>query len=112
MLVPFADAAEEGTRKVICEHSTIGMVITSDGSIGEITREAYVEAEERVISELKQLGKPFAVILNSAHPDSKESVALGHQLEEKYGVPVALVSCLELDGEDIGNIIINSIVDK
>ena len=103
--MPFADAAEEGTRKVICEHSTIGMVITCDGSIGEILRESYVEAEERVIRELKELGKPFAVILNSAHPVSNEAVMLGHQLEEKYGVPVALVSCLELDGEDIGSIL-------
>ena len=103
--MPFANAAEEGTRKVICEHSTIGMVITSDGSIGEIPRESYVEAEERVIKELKELGKPFAVILNSSHPTSNESIALGHQLEEKYGVPVALVSCLELDGEDIGSIL-------
>ena len=92
--MPFANAAEEGTRKVICEHSTIGMVITSDGSIGEIPRESYVEAEERVIKELKELGKPFAVILNSSHPTSNESIALGHQLEEKYGIPVALVSCL------------------
>ena len=103
--MPFAAAAEEGTRKVICEHSTIGMVVTSDGSIGEIPRESYIEAEERVIRELKQLGKPFAVILNSSHPDSNESVELGQKLEEKYGVPVALVSCIELDGEDIGSIL-------
>jgi len=103
--VPFADAAEEGTRKVICEHSTIGMVVTCDGSIGEIPRESYVEAEERVIRELKELGKPFAVILNSSRPDSNEAVSLGHQLEEKYGVPVALVSCIDLDGEDIGSIL-------
>jgi stage IV sporulation protein A len=103
--MPFAEAAEEGTRKVICDHSTIGMVITCDGSIGEIPREAYIEAEERVIRELKELGKPFAVILNSSRPNSDEAIALGHQLEEKYGVPVALVSCPELDSEDIGNIL-------
>ncbi len=103
--VPFVEAAEEGTRKVICEHSTVGMVITGDGSIGEISRAAYVEAEERVIRELKELGKPFAVILNSAHPSSDAAIALGHELEEKYGVPVALVSCLELDAEDIRNIL-------
>lgn len=103
--MPFADAAEQGTRKVICEHSTIGMVITSDGSIGEIPREAYTEAEERVIRELKELGKPFAVILNSSRPTSNEAITLGHLLEEKYGVPVALVSCIDLDGEDIGNIL-------
>ena len=103
--MPFAKAAEEGTRKVICDHSTIGMVITCDGSIGEIPREAYIEAEERVIRELNELGKPFAVILNSSRPNSDEAIALGHQLEEKYGVPVALVSCPELDSEDIGNIL-------
>ena len=81
------------------------MVITSDGSIGEIAREAYIESEERVIRELKELGKPFAVILNSSRPTSNEAITLGHQLEEKYGVPVALVSCIDLDGEDIGNIL-------
>jgi len=103
--VPFAQAAEEGTKKVICEHSTIGMVVTSDGSIGEISRDGYQKAEERVVSELQQLGKPFAVILNSANPSSENAIALGHQLEERYGVPVALVNCLELDGEDIGHIL-------
>ncbi len=103
--VPFAQAAEEGTRKVICEHSTIGMVVTSDGTIGEIAREAYENAEERVIGELQELGKPFAVILNSARPTSESAISLGHKLEEKYGVPVALVNCLELDGEDIGHIL-------
>ncbi|MGM9641611.1 MAG: stage IV sporulation protein A [Eubacteriales bacterium] len=103
--VPFAQAAEEGTRKVICEHSTIGMVVTCDGSIGEIPREAYVGAEERVVRELKELGKPFAVILNSSRPTSEKAIALGHELEAKYGVPVALVSCLDLDGEDIGHIL-------
>lgn len=103
--IPFADAAEEGTRKVICEHSTIGMVVTSDGTIGEISRESYVEAEERVISELARLGKPFAIILNSSKPSSDTAVALGHELENKYGVPVALVNCLELDREDIVHIL-------
>lgn len=103
--VPFTEAAEKGTRKVICEHSTIGMVVTSDGSIGEIPREAYVSAEERVVRELQELGKPFAVILNSARPGSDAAIALGHELEMKYGVPVALVSCLELDAEDIGHIL-------
>ena len=103
--VPFTEAAEKGTRKVICDHSTIGMVITSDGSIGEIPRESYIAAEERVIRELREIGKPFAVILNSARPSSESAIALGHELESKYGVPVALVSCLELDGEDIGHIL-------
>lgn len=103
--VPFIKAAEEGTRKVICEHSTIGMVVTTDGTIGEIPRASYEEAEARVVNELRAIGKPFAVILNSAHPSSPDAVALGHELEAKYGVPVALVSCPELDAEDIREIL-------
>lgn len=103
--VPFVKAAEDGTHRVICDHSTIGMVITSDGTVGEISRDSYVAAEERVIRELKEIGKPFAVILNSSKPNSPEAMALGHELEKKYGVPVALVSCLELDGEDINHIL-------
>ena len=103
--VPFSVAAEEGTKRVICEHSTVGVVVTCDGTISEITRSAYEEAEERIIAELKSLGKPFAIVLNSAHPSSKESIALGNELEAKYNVPVALVNCLELDGEDIKHII-------
>lgn len=103
--VPFVEAAEEGTRKVIAEHSTIGMVVTTDGSIGEIPRAAYVAAEERVVRELRELGKPFAVVLNSASPDSEAAVALGEELEQKYGVPVALVSCLALNADDIRGIL-------
>ena len=103
--MPFAEAAEIGTKKVIRDHSTIGMVVTTDGTIGEIPRESYVGAEERVISELKELGKPFAVILNSAEPSSEKATALALSLEEKYGVPVALVNCMELDGTDIRHIL-------
>ena len=102
--MPFTQAAEIGTKKVICEHSTIGMVVTTDGTIGEIPRESYLEAEERVIRELKELKKPFAIILNSAEPDSAEAIELALSLEDKYGVPVALVNCTELDGRDIANI--------
>ncbi len=103
--MPFAEAAEMGTHKVITEHSTIGMLVTTDGSIGEIPRESYVEAEERIVRELKDLGKPFAVILNSAQPASESARTLALELEEKYNVPVALVSCLELDAEDIRHIL-------
>ncbi|MGN1207109.1 MAG: stage IV sporulation protein A [Eubacteriales bacterium] len=103
--IPFAEAAETGTRKVICEHATIGMVVTTDGTIGEIPRESYLEAEERVISELRGLGKPFAIILNSARPASKEARELALSLEEKYKTPVALVNCLELDEDDIHHIL-------
>ena len=103
--MPFAEAAEMGTHKVIAEHSTIGMLITTDGSIGEIPRNSYLEAEERIVRELKELGKPFAVILNSARPESEDARTLAYELEEKYGVPVALISCLELDAEDIRHIL-------
>lgn len=103
--IPFDKAAETGTEKVIREHSTIGILVTTDGSITEIPRESYVEAEERVVRELKGLQKPFAIILNSARPESEEARELGLTLEKKYGVPVALVNCLELDGEDIRQIL-------
>lgn len=103
--MPFVEAAELGTHKVITEHATIGMLITTDGSIGDIARADYIDAEERVVSELKALGKPFAIILNSSSPSSDEAIALAYQLESKYGVPVALVSCLELDAEDIRHIL-------
>ena len=103
--MPFVKAAEYGTEKVIKDHSTIGMMITTDGTIGEISRESYIPAEERVVSELKEIGKPFAIVLNSAHPSSEESIALAYELEEKYQAPVALVNCLELDFEDISHIL-------
>ena len=103
--MPFMEAAELGTQKVIREHSTIGMLVTTDGTVGEIPRENYVEAEERVVKELKEIGKPFAVILNSANPSSPEATELALSLEEKYEAPVALVNCLELDAEDIRQIL-------
>lgn len=103
--MPFREAAEMGTQKVISEHSTIGMLVTTDGSIADIPRASYVEAEERVVKELRELGKPFAVILNSAHPSDDATVALAYELENKYQVPVALVSCLDLDAEDIRHIL-------
>ncbi len=103
--MPFVEAAEMGTEKVIKEHSTIGMLITSDGTIGEISRESYVPAEERIVGELKAIGKPFAMVLNSADPTSEAALALAYELEEKYEVPVALVSCIDLDAEDISHIL-------
>lgn len=101
--VPFREAAEIGTRKVMCEHSTIGILVTTDGSIGDISRKSYIEAEERVAAELTRLGKPFAIVLNSAHPESEEASSLAYELEQKYNAPVALVNCLALDNEDIGS---------
>ncbi|MBE6605958.1 MAG: stage IV sporulation protein A [Ruminococcaceae bacterium] len=99
--MPFEEAAELGTRKVIKEHSTIGMVVTTDGSITDIARESYVDAERRVIGEVKAQKLPFVIILNSAHPDSPETIALAQELESTYLAPVALVNCLELDADDI-----------
>ena len=85
-----------GTRKVIAEHSTIGLVVTTDGSATEIAREDYLEAEQRVIGELQELGKPFLILLNSAHPQAAETQALRAELSEKYGVTCIAVSYTHL----------------
>lgn len=103
--MPFVEAAEMGTRKVITDHATIGMLVTTDGSIGEIPRSSYVEAEERIVGELRALGKPFAVILNTADPAAQGAVQLAYELEQKYAAPVALVNCLALNAEDIRHIL-------
>jgi len=103
--IPFNMAAEVGTERVITEHSTIGLVVTTDGSISEIPRAEYEEAEARVIAELRGIGKPFAVVLNCAEPDTDEAQALAAALEERYGVPVAAVNCLLLDAEQIEEIL-------
>ncbi len=103
--IPFNMAAELGTKKVITEHSTIGLVVTTDGSISDIPREEYAEAEERVISELKEINKPFVVLLNCIYPSSENSIKLAKQLSKKYEVPVIPVNCIELDENDISEII-------
>lgn len=103
--IPFNMAAEIGTKKVITEHSTIGLVVTTDGSISEIPRKEYEEAEQRVIGELSELGKPFIVLLNCTDPRSAASRTLRDGLAEKYGVPVLAVNCLELDAGDIDEIL-------
>ena len=103
--IPFNMAAEVGTRKVITDHSTIGLVITTDGSISDISRLEYEEAEERVINELKEIDKPFAVLLNCVSPDSSSAQDLRAYMEEKYGVPVLVVNCLELGENDIREIL-------
>ncbi len=102
--VPFNMAAEVGTQKVISEHSTIGIVVTTDGSISDIPREEYEECEERVISELKSIEKPFVIVMNSADPYSKQTRELCESLSEKYETPVVAVNCLELSEDDIKNI--------
>ena len=103
--IPFNMAAEIGTRKVITEHSTIGLVITTDGSISDIPREEYEEAEERVLDELKAINKPFIVLLNCMYPDSAEAAATAARLTEKYSVPIQPVNCLELSENDIKQIL-------
>lgn len=99
--ISMTEAAEQGTHKVIAEHSTIGLVVTTDGTICDIPREDYVSAEERVINELKAIGKPFIVLLNSAQPNSDTARALAEELAEKYDVTVMRVNCLELNEKDI-----------
>ena len=99
--MPFAKAAEIGTEKVVREHSTIAMLVTTDGSITDLPRESYIAPEERVARELKEAGKPFAIILNSRYPDSASAHELAEELEKKYEAPVALVNCTTLNAEDV-----------
>ncbi len=99
--VPFNMAAEVGTNKVITEHSTVGLVITTDGSISDIPREEYAQAEERVVSELKSIDKPFVVVLNSRSPMSQECRSLAEELKEKYSASVVPVNCLEMSAQEI-----------
>ena len=103
--IPFGRAAEIGTQKVINEHSTIGLVVTTDGSVTEIDRNGYIAAEERVINELRSINKPFIVLLNSTDPDGARCQALKAELEGKYGVRVMAVDCANLRTSDINSII-------
>ncbi len=103
--IPFNMAAEIGTKKVITDHSTIGLVITTDGSVTDLPREEYEEAEQRVIEELKAINKPFVVILNCLSPASPQSAALADELSRRYGVPVIPESCIDLDENEIKRIL-------
>ena len=103
--IPFNMAAEIGTKKVITEHSTIGLVITTDGTITSIPRDEYEEAEERVIDELKALDKPFIVLMNTDNPKSATAVGLCASLTDKYAVPVVPVNCLEMTEQEINDIL-------
>ncbi len=103
--IPFNMAAEIGTQKVINEHATIGLVVTTDGSISDIPREEYAECEARVIEELQALGKPFVVLLNCVDPDTEEARALAAQMQESYHTSVLPVSCTQLSEEDIRKIL-------
>lgn len=102
--MPFEEAAEMGTKKVICEHSTIGIVMTTDGTINDIPRNNYIEAEERVVQELSQVNKPFIILLNSKEPDSDECLTLKQNLENKYNVSVLAMDVLNLNTNDVEKI--------
>ena len=101
--IPFETAAEIGTKKVIEEHSTIGILITTDGSVTDIPRDDYVKAEERVVNELRAINKPFIILLNSANPSSPEARELATQLSEKYNTNVMPINCEELSADDINS---------
>lgn len=103
--IPFDDAAEIGTKKVITDHSTIGLVITTDGSFSEIPRDDYVESEQRVVNELKAINKPFIILLNSMEPESERTLELAEQMSKQYEVPVLPVSCMELSENEIKRIL-------
>ena len=103
--IPFIEAAEVGTEKVIKDHSTIGIVVTTDGSIGELNRVDYVEAENRVVTELKEIGNPFIVLLNSTHPMLPETERLAEKMQEEYDVPVLPISVENMTERDIYNIL-------
>ncbi|MBO6114465.1 MAG: stage IV sporulation protein A [Lachnospiraceae bacterium] len=102
--IPFTEAAELGTKKVIRDHSTVGIVITSDGSITDIERDAYIEPEQKTIAEIDKLGKPYVILLNSRHPASEETLMLADELAESYNKTVIPVNCDKLVAEDINRI--------
>ncbi|MFD1065254.1 stage IV sporulation protein A [Oceanobacillus locisalsi] len=103
--IPFHDAAEIGTRKVIQEHSTIGVVVTTDGTIGEIDREDYIEAETRVIEELKEVGKPFIMVINSTEPHSQKTALLREELIEEHDIPVLAMSVETMTDHDVYSVL-------
>ena len=99
--IPFETAAELGTKKVIVEHSTVGIIVTTDGTITDIPREAYTAAEERVVNELKELNKPFIMLMNCQNPNDTYSIQMANDLSAKYGATVIPINCLELNLDDI-----------
>ena len=103
--MPFREAAEMGTKKVITDHSTIGVLVTTDGSIGDIDREDYVRAEERVAAELNEAGKPYIILLNTTAPESASTSALASSLSNKYGAPTVAVDCASMDENTVKGIL-------
>lgn len=110
-VIPFTEAAEIGTEKVIKDHATIGIVVTTDGSFGELKRENYIDAEEKVISELKGINKPFIVILNTIHPEADNTKSIANELREKYDVPVLPISVESMNEVEIYNILKNALYE-
>ena len=109
--IPFIEAAEIGTEKVIKDHSSIGIVITTDGSFGEITRNNYIEAENRIVNELKEIGKPFIVVLNSAHPTLPETERMAEKLSDDYGVPVLPLSVETMNEKEVFSVLRESLYE-
>ena len=109
--IPFEDAATLGTDKVIKEHSTIGIMVTTDGTVTDIARSNYIEAEEKVVKELKAVGKPFVIVLNSAHPQNNETKKLATSLQEKYDAPVIPLNALDLKENDVDKIFENLLME-
>ena len=103
--IPFVEAAEIGTEKVIKDHSTIGIIVTTDGSIGEFERNDYVEAEEKIVNELKNINKPFIMVLNTTKPLHKDTEILVKQLKDKYKVPVLPMDVINMNEMEINNIL-------
>ena len=103
--IPFTEAAEIGTEKVIKEHSTIGIVVTSDGSIGDFQRSDYIEAETRVIEELKSIGKPFIVVLNTTHPTHPDTENIAREIKSKQNIPVLPINIEAMNEKDMYNIL-------
>ena len=103
--IAFSEAASIGTEKVIKEHATIGIVVTTDGSFGEFQRKDYLDAEERVINELKEINKPFIVVLNTVHPNNPETIALQREISEKYDVIVLPINVLNMNEKDMSDIL-------
>ena len=109
--IPFVEAAEIGTEKVIRDHSSIGIVVTTDGSFGEIGRNNYIEAEQRIVDELKEIGKPFIVILNSSHPMLPETERLASEMQDNYGVPVLPISIENMNEKDVYGVLKESLYE-
>lgn len=109
--IPFHDAAEIGTRKVIQEHSTLGVIVTTDGTIGEIERSSYKEVEENIVDELKEVGKPFIMVLNSTRPTSTDTELLRQSLTEEYDIPVLAINIESMTDHDVNNVLRESLYE-